>query len=63
MPLAKTFWSPSFGMLKDKFGLGWMVMVATEETTPIPGADRFFVYDPDGNRVEFIEWQRPYEPA
>ncbi len=33
MPLAKTFWSPSFGMLKDKFGLGWMVMVATEETT------------------------------
>ena len=27
MPLAKTFWSPMFGMLKDQFGLGWMVSV------------------------------------
>jgi PhnB protein len=27
MPPGKTFWSPRFGMLKDKFGLGWMVMV------------------------------------
>lgn len=27
MPLAKTFWSPCFGMLSDRFGLGWMVMV------------------------------------
>jgi PhnB protein len=27
MPLTKTFWSPCFGMLTDKFGLGWMVMV------------------------------------
>lgn len=26
MPLAKTFWSPSFGMLTDKFGVSWMVM-------------------------------------
>lgn len=25
MPLSKTFWSPKFGMLKDKFGIGWMV--------------------------------------
>lgn len=25
MPLAKTFWSSRFGMLKDKFGLGWMI--------------------------------------
>ena len=25
MPLAKTFWSPSFGMVTDKFGLCWMV--------------------------------------
>ncbi|HCN30534.1 MAG TPA: VOC family protein [Verrucomicrobiales bacterium] len=25
MPLAKTFWSPRFGMLKDKFGMGWMI--------------------------------------
>jgi len=28
MPLMKTFWSPCFGMLTDKFGLGWMVTVA-----------------------------------
>jgi PhnB protein len=30
MPLAKTFFSPSFGMLADKFGLGWMVIVEPE---------------------------------
>lgn len=29
MPLSKTFWSPRFGMLQDKFGIGWMVNVAT----------------------------------
>ena len=28
MPLAKTFFSPSFGMLADKFGVHWMVYVA-----------------------------------
>lgn len=28
MPLAKTFWSPRFGMLQDRFGIGWMVAVA-----------------------------------
>jgi PhnB protein len=27
MPLVKTFWSPCYGMVTDKFGLGWMVMV------------------------------------
>ncbi|MEC5398346.1 VOC family protein [Uliginosibacterium sp. H1] len=27
MPLDKTFWSPCFGMLEDKFGLGWMISV------------------------------------
>jgi PhnB protein len=31
MPLAKTFFSTSFGMVQDKFGVGWMVM-----TTPAP---------------------------
>lgn len=30
MPLAKTFWSPRYGMLTDKFGVGWMVMVPGE---------------------------------
>jgi len=28
MPLAQTFWSPLFGMLTDRFGLGWMITVA-----------------------------------
>jgi len=37
--------------------------IPIEETTPIPGADRFFVRDPDGNRIEVIQWLRPYDPA
>ena len=28
MPLMKTFWTSSFGMLSDKFGVPWMVNVA-----------------------------------
>lgn len=28
MPLTKTFWSPCFGMVADRFGVGWMVTVA-----------------------------------
>lgn len=31
MPLSKTFWSPSFGMLTDRFGLEWMVSVEDEQ--------------------------------
>ncbi|WP_158923432.1 VOC family protein [Acidisphaera sp. S103] len=27
MPLAKTFFASSFGMLTDRFGVGWMVIV------------------------------------
>jgi PhnB protein len=30
MPLMKTFWSPRFGMVEDKFGIGWMVTVPGE---------------------------------
>jgi len=30
MPLTKTFFSPAFGMLADKFGVPWMVVVSTE---------------------------------
>ena len=36
MPLTKTFWSPCFGMLADRFGVGWMVSVATDEGAPKP---------------------------
>ena len=27
MPLDKTFWSSRFGMLQDKFGMGWMITI------------------------------------
>ena len=27
MPLTKTFFSPAFGMVADRFGVGWMVLV------------------------------------
>lgn len=27
MPLGPTFWSPRFGMVADRFGVGWMVSV------------------------------------
>jgi catechol 2,3-dioxygenase-like lactoylglutathione lyase family enzyme len=37
--------------------------VEIQETTPIPKCDRFFVYDPDGNRIEIIQWLEPYDPA
>lgn len=31
MPLGPTFFSPSFGMVADRFGVGWMVIVAPAE--------------------------------
>lgn len=31
MPLGKTFWSPRFGMVTDRFGLGWMIGVTAEQ--------------------------------
>jgi PhnB protein len=31
MPLGKTFWSPRFGMVKDKFGVGWMLTLPIDE--------------------------------
>ena len=33
MPLEKTFWAPKFGMLTDRFGVGWMVSVAHKPET------------------------------
>lgn len=30
MPLSKTFFAPSFGMVADRFGVVWMVIVATQ---------------------------------
>ena len=37
--------------------------VEIQETGPIPHCDRFFVSDPDGNRIELIQWIEPYDPA
>jgi PhnB protein len=31
MPLTKTFFSPAFGMLRDRFGVNWMVMVPGQQ--------------------------------
>ena len=36
--------------------------IEPQETTPIPAADRFFIADPDGNRLEVIQWLEPYDP-
>lgn len=35
MPLGKTFWSPRFGMLEDRFGLGWMISVLPPGQPPL----------------------------
>lgn len=37
--------------------------IEIEETVKIPSADRFFVRDPDQNRIEIIQWERPYDPV
>jgi PhnB protein len=34
MPLSKTFWAPRFGMLTDRFGVGWMISVAGSSEQP-----------------------------
>lgn len=31
MPLSKTFYSPCFGMVADKFGVTWMIIVPAEK--------------------------------
>jgi PhnB protein len=31
MPLGATFWSPCFGMVTDRFGVGWMIGVDAGE--------------------------------
>ena len=30
LPITKTFWSPCFGMVTDRFGLGWMVTIPAQ---------------------------------
>jgi PhnB protein len=33
MPLARTFYSPRFGMVTDRFGVSWMVNVEQTSAT------------------------------
>ena len=35
MPLSKTFWSPRFGMLTDRFGVAWMVLLCPRSPTAV----------------------------
>ena len=35
--------------------------IEIQETVPIPGADRFFIQDPDGNTLELIHWERHWK--
>ena len=32
MPIGKTFWSPCFGMVSDRFGIQWMVTVPAQSS-------------------------------
>lgn len=34
MELQETFWSKLYGMVTDKFGIGWQLNLANEETNP-----------------------------
>jgi PhnB protein len=38
MPLTKTFFSPRFGMVADRFGVSWMVIVEAEKPSKVAGA-------------------------
>lgn len=34
MPLAKQFWGGMFGMVTDKFGIHWMINIASQTQQP-----------------------------
>ena len=36
--------------------------IRIDETVKIPGAERFFIRDPDGNRIEVLQWESGYDP-
>ena len=40
MPLSKTFFSPRFGMVSDRFGVTWMVIVEQKESATAPRKSR-----------------------
>lgn len=64
MPLATTFFSPRFGMLADKFGVGWMVILNKTDTkdfviTRVFGAPREMVWQAFTDAKRLKEWWGP----
>jgi glyoxylase I family protein len=37
--------------------------IRIDETVRVRAADRFFIRDPDGNRIEILQWEERYDPA
>ena len=33
MPVGETFWSPRFGMVTDRFGVGWMIQLPQKQSS------------------------------
>ena len=59
MPLAKTFFSPRFGMVADRFGMGWMVMALPPEAT---GQSADFVISRVFDAPRELVWKAFTEP-
>jgi hypothetical protein len=52
MPRSKTFWSPCFGMVSCRFGVGWMIHVATGNCKVVAGTSRLM---PESAMVAAVE--------
>jgi PhnB protein len=63
MQLAKTFWSPRFGMVEDRFGIGWMIAVMPPSTPFIISrtfeAPRERVWQAWTERERLMQWYGP----
>jgi uncharacterized protein YndB with AHSA1/START domain len=66
MPLTKTFWSPCFGMVVDRFGLSWMVTVLPSPAVSTPFViSRTFAAPPQRvwkawtDREQLLRWFGP----
>ena len=63
MPLTKTFWSPRFGMVQDRFGVGWMITVAPASKpfviTRTFDAPRDKVWKAWAERDRLMQWFTP----
>ncbi|MFO1488488.1 MAG: SRPBCC domain-containing protein [Verrucomicrobiota bacterium] len=63
MPLAKTFFSPRFGMVSDRFGVAWMIMVQPAvrpfKFSRTFNAPRAKVWQAWTDREELLRWFGP----